>query len=164
MATLDLNTSPKVSVYRTLIRIIRNDPTIKRIISRPGSFRDWSSKPQDSEPFNINLAPALRFTPTQGPEDWQFPCGMVGTLYIDVDMLINGNDVDDVMNLWFAIERAIYPLNSTTQLANISALQVAGANTGYALFSQPAFDPSPENAFFAARGQIKIDVRLDFTP
>lgn len=164
MAALDLNTAPKTSVFRALTRIIKNDPTIRRIVPRAASFRDWSGKPQDAEPFTVEHAPALRFTPTSGPEEWQFPAGMVGTLYINVEMLIRGTDVDDPINLWFALEKAIYPTNNAVQLVNIAALQQAGANTGYALFSQPASDPSPADGFFACTGQIKIDVRLDFTP
>ena len=75
-------------------------------------------------------------------------------------MLINGGDADDTLNLWWAIVKAIYPGGAAT-LATVQALQQAGANSGLAEFSQPAFDDEPDGVFQAAMGQIKIDVRLD---
>jgi hypothetical protein len=68
------------------------------------------------------------------------------------------------MNLWWAIEKALYPSDFTAKSANISALQAAGAYTGLAEFTQPAFDDSPSDKFFAAYGQIKIDVLLQLAP
>jgi hypothetical protein len=86
---------------------------------------------------------------------------MVGTLFINVDMLIPGTDADDELNLWWAIELALYPKTWEGAAANIATLQLAGANSGECFFSQPAFDPTPSDRYWAATGQIKIDVRLD---
>lgn len=88
---------------------------------------------------------------------------MVGPLFLNVDMLIPGTDADDELNLWWAIEHALYPQSFAAQQANVAALQLAGANTGLCMFSQPAFDPTPSDKFFAATGQIKIDIRLQLT-
>jgi hypothetical protein len=163
MATLDLNPSPKATVFRKICSLIRNDPTIKRIF-KPASIRDWSGKAQDCEPFNVSIAPAIRLTPTQGPENWKYPDATKGTLFIKIEMLVWGTDVDDAMNLWYAIERAIYPLNPATTLTNITALQAAGAYSGLAEFPQPAFDPQPDENYFAAVGQIAIDVLIPIFP
>ncbi len=42
----------------------------------------------------------------------------------------------------------------------VAKLQQAGAYSGLCEFSQPAFDASPQDRFFAATGQIKIEVIL----
>jgi hypothetical protein len=105
----------------------------------------------------------LRITPATGPEIWTFPNAFTGWLYLNCDMLIPGTDADDEMNFWGAIEQAIYPDDFNLQLANVRALQLAGASTGLAEFSQPAFDPTPSDRFFAATGQIKIAVLRQLT-
>ena len=165
MATLALNlpTSPRTSVFRALDKILRNDPVLQRTV-RPQAFRSWSGNSYDSVDFTLAMAPCLRLTPSNGPEVWKFPDAFVGPLFIKVEMLVAGYDVDDVLNLWWAIEKALYPSDNVAKSANISTLQAAGAYTGLAEFTQPAFDDSPENKFFAAYGQIKIDVLLQLAP
>ncbi len=164
MPKLDLNDSPRTLVYRKLVELVRIDPTIKRVISRPASFRAWDGAPEDSQPFTVDIAPAVRFTPINGPDLWQYPSAFAGDLYINVEMLVWGSDVSDVFNLWWAIERAIYPRDFAAKTAIVSALQQAGARTGLAEFSQPAFDPEPKDNFFAATGQIKIAVLEQLQP
>lgn len=160
MATIrQLPTSPRTTVYRKVCQILQTDPVLSSVI-RPESFRTWAGRSHDNMEFSYSSAPGLRLTPLGSLETWKFPEARVGDLVIRVDMVLPGTDADDEMNLWWAIQRAIYPDVYATQLANIQALQAAGANTGYVEFSQPAFDPEPQDRFFVATGQMKIEVRL----
>jgi hypothetical protein len=154
---LDLNTAPMTAVYRKVVQFIRNDATIGRVV-RPTSIRAWDGLPQDSADFSIAIAPAIRLTPTSGPDAWWSPGSMRGALFVDVEMLLMGSCVDDPMNLWWAICRAIYPAPQSQTNANVQALLAAGAYDGLATFTQPAFDPAPKDNFFAATGQIRIDI------
>jgi hypothetical protein len=163
MATIkQLPTSPRTKVFRTLDNILRRDPVLSSVI-KPESFRSWAGKSHDNLEFTFSSAPGIRLTPTNGPELWKFPDAFVGDLFIKVEMLIPGTDADDQLNLWWAIERAIYPDTFPLQQANVAALQQAGAYTGLTEFSQPAFDEAPQDRFFAAIGQMKIQVVLQLT-
>ncbi len=159
MATISLNQSVRASVFRKVVEIVRIDPTCKRLF-REGSLKAWTGKPQDAGPLALEQSPCLRLTPGAGPETWSFPDAMVGALFLDLELVIKGTDADDVMNVWEAIQRAIYPVNQTARLANIAALQAAGAYTGLPSFSAPAVDLHPDGAGFFCTGQIKIDVLL----
>ena len=154
---LDINTSPRTSVFRKIVGYIRNDPTIRRIV-RPTSIRAWDGLPQDAQPFAPEITPAIRLTPTAAADTWWTPGATRGPLFINVEMLVKGTNVDDVMDLWWAIVRAIYPAAQSDTNANVLALQKAGAYSGLAEFSLPAFDADPDNFVFFAVGQIKIDV------
>lgn len=154
---LDLNTSPRTAVFRKIVGWVRNDPTIKRIV-RPTSIRAWDGLPQDGEPFAVGIAPCLRFTPANAAETFWSPGSTRGPLFINVEMLVEGTCVDDVLNLWWAVERAIYPQAQSSTNANVTALQQAGGYDGLSLFSMPAFDPDPENLYFSAMGQIKVEI------
>jgi hypothetical protein len=160
MATLkSLPTCPRTTVFRKIVQILKNDPVLSNVI-RPGSLRSWSGSSHDNVEFSYSQAPAIRLTPASGPEDWKYPDAQVGALYINVEMLVAGTDADDEINLWWAIERAIYPFDEAKRFAIVRELQQASAHSGLCTFSQPAFDPEPGNKFFAATGQIKIDVLL----
>lgn len=154
---LDLNDSPRTLVFRKLVSFVRNDATIKRVV-RPTSIRAWEGTPLDSSPFDLSIAPALRFTPMNGPEQFWSPGSTRGPLFLNVELMVAGSNVDDLLNLWWALVRAIYPQAPSDTIAHVRALQQAGAYDGLATFTQPAQDTEPSGAFFHAAGQIKIDV------
>jgi hypothetical protein len=66
-----------------------------------------------------------------------------------------------VLNLWWAVEKALYPQDPVVKLALNRELQLVGASSGLSEFSQPAFDPKPESNYFHCAGQIKIAVQLN---
>lgn len=158
MAKLDLNTSPRTAVFRKLVSLIRNDATIKRVLSKPAQLRAWEGLPQDAEPLSPAFAPCVRLTPTTGPDQFWSPGATKGALFVQVELIVQGTDADDLMNLWWAVVRAIYPAAQSATNANVQALQKAGAYSGLAEFSLPAMEADPENNYFAAAGQIRIEV------
>lgn len=162
MATLKaLPVNPRTKVFRAICQILKLDPVLRSVIA-PKNFRCWAGDPQDNVVFEFSNCPAIRITPTTGPDTFCFPTAMKGWLVLDVDMLIPGNDADDQLNLWWTIAQALYPDVFATQQAVIATLQAAGAYTGLCEFSS-AFDPSPSDRFFAARGQIRIEVLSPLT-
>lgn len=157
--SLDLNTAPRVAVFRAMEAIVRADATMGRVM-RPKSFRTWQGTPEDAKEFNIELAPALRWTMANMGEEFSTPDQMRGWLLVNCEILIRGTCSDDMGNFWFALERAFYPSSQTSRNANIQTLQQAGARSGLVLFSQPSFDPAPDGVFQAGAGQLKIEVSV----
>lgn len=140
--------------------IVRTDPTMSRIM-KPGNFRTWQGTSDDSKTFTIEHAPALRWTPQNMGEEFTTPDAMRGWLLINCEILCRGTCSDDMLNFWYAMERAFYPSTLAARNANILTLQNAGARSGLVLFSQPAFDPDPDGVFFAGSGQIKIEISVN---
>lgn len=158
---LDLPVSPRVSVFRAMESIVRQNPVFNRVV-KADRFRTWEGQPRDIKPFSYQEAPCLRWTPTNGPESFRTPTTMTGMLYIQCEIIVAGSCSDDLANFWFMLERCFYP--SATNFgpnAIIATLQNAGALSGLVFFDQPAFDPGPDGVFFAGQGQMRIDVRLD---
>jgi len=160
MATLNLPTSPRTGVFRAIDQILRNDPVLKSLFD---TFISWQGDPQDGRELTKTNAPAIRITPANGPETWKFPESFTGKLYINYELIVDGFDYDDLLNVQWAIERAIYPADDSAKQAIVATLQQAGAYTGLIEFSNPAFDPNPESNFFVARGQLMLDVRAQIT-
>jgi len=157
--SLDLPQSPRDAVFRAMETIVRQSPTFQRVV-KPSSFRTWTGKPDDAKEFTFSIAPAMRWTPTNGPDTFATPSMMKGPLYIGCEILLPGTNVSDLLNFWFMLVRFFYPDqpgNNTVALG----LQNAGAYTGLVLLPQPAFDPSPDGVWLAGFGQLQIDVRSD---
>ncbi len=155
--SLDLDDCPRTLVYRKIVEFLRNDPTLRRVI-RPPSLRTWDGKPTDSADFGAATAPCLRLTPINGPDAWVYPSAFAGDLLLNCEVLVTGTNVDDLFNLWWAISRAIYPKDPAKRMANIQALQLAGAKNGLVEFSQPAFDPDPKDNFLWGTGQLRVSI------
>jgi len=158
--SLDLNVSPRVAVFRAMESIVRADTTMSRVM-KPRSFRTWQGIPDDSKEFNIELAPCMRWTPSNMGEEFSSPDQMRGWLLINCEILTRGSCVDDMQNFWYALERCFYPSTGlAARNAIIQTLNQAGGRTGLVLFSQPAFDPDPDGVFFAGAGQLKIEISV----
>lgn len=154
---LALPQSPRVKVFREIVSILRSDPTLCRVI-RKDCLRAWSGDVADAKAFSIEHAPALRLTPATTGDQFVTPDSMAGDLLINCEILLRGNDADDLFNFWWAICRAIYPTDPIQRSQIALQLQNAGARSGLVLFSQPAFDPDPDGVFFAGMGQMKIAI------
>ncbi len=165
--TLPLKTAPRTSVFRALLGVIGCDPTLRRIFGKPGSLRVWDGSTEDAADFALVQAPAARFTPMSGGvDDWFSPEMQFGDLVVGVELLVRGTNVDDVMNLWWAIQRAIYPETPDGPLAIANKLMAAGATTGMVTFIEPAFDPDAarSNGYFLAYGRMKVEIREILNP
>ena len=167
---LDLPDSPRKLVFRRIVAQLRNDPTLSRALR---TFQAWEGKPTDFQPLVQSNAPGIRLTPSCGPSLWANPDAFRGWLYIDVDITVPGTDVADMLDLWWTIERAIYPPNPD-RLEPSPALRfqrdlreagiargIAGAYTGLVEFSQPAADTSPGNQLMEAIGQMRVEMLLN---
>jgi hypothetical protein len=162
MATLDLNKAPRTAVFRATETILKTDPTLNRVVN---IWRFWREAPGQNAPFGIDQLGksrvAIRVSPTTGPNSWTFPEAFVGPLFLNFECLILGADADDPFNLWWAIQRAIYPQSNPLQ--NIAALQAAGAHTGLYEFTIPCQLENPDSELWKMGGQARIAVREQMT-
>jgi hypothetical protein len=159
---LPFNDSPRTLVFRCIDDILRADANLQRSLSRVGSFRSWRGGPEDKSDFAQTQAPAVRITPVPAPESWWYPGSTKGDLVVKIELLAGGLCVDDVENLFWALQRALVPTGQAEALAIHKKLVDAGAMTGLILFEQPATDPDPgagSDGQFRAFGQLKIEVK-----
>ncbi len=158
-AALQLPQSPRDAVFRAMETIVRQNATFQRVV-KPGSFRTWQGKPEDAKEFTFEIAPAMRWTPQNTGEQFRTPDTMSGDLLINCEILLKGTNVSDLTNFWWMVVKCFYPSGAVSaRNANIQTLQTAGARSGLALFSQPAFDPGPDGVWLAGQGQIKIEIQ-----
>lgn len=162
MAIPGLPASPHRLVFREFVRILRADVTVGRACK---VIKAWEGKGTDADPLTIAQAPCIRLTPIgHAPDQWQYPEAFSQTLPINIEVLVPGYDVGDMLDIWYAVKRAVYPKDHGKKLLNIEALRKAGAKTGMGLFSvQAAGDHPPESNLQAAIGQFKIDILEQLT-
>lgn len=142
MATLKLPQDPRTAVFRLLVRTLKSDPTLSNVVK---TWLVWDKPVTSNLGLSAAAFPSIRLTPSIGPQDWYTPDSNIGPLIVKVEVDISGDDADDYLNVWGAIERALYPVDRTKELAIEQAFRDAGAETGQFKFSSPAQDPNAGN-------------------
>jgi hypothetical protein len=108
------------------------------------------------------MAPAIRLTPFGGGDEWQSPQAIVGSLFIQVEMITPSYNVDNLSNLWRAVIAALYDPQGAMTFPEIqAALRAAGAYPPSPMFTQPAFDETPHSDFCKATAQMMIKVKTN---
>jgi hypothetical protein len=165
-----LKTNPSVwtKVFRRVVQQLENDATVKRIVGR--NLRSWKGEPGDKAPFAPSQnAPVVRLTPNPASVDWYSPDMQAGTLWVLVELAVPSLCVDDVADLWDVIVAALVPDGPSVGGGTSFGLDlvVLGAETGEIVFSDPAYDPKPEDSaegYFLAQGRLHLRVLRTVQP
>lgn len=165
MPKLDLDDSPHSKVYAEIVRTLKDDGTLGRVV-KTWSFADGS--PTDIQEPSVGQCPSVTLRPAQGTERFYGPQGMIGPLFVDIEVAVAGTDATDAMNLYWAIRRAFYPTNAALCTAIHQALVAAGAEAHYVLqFTQGRYtarESADDGAIWIAQGQITLNVVSDLNP
>ena len=149
VAPLNLPVVSRVRLFRAMEALVRRDPTFGRIV-KPSSFRTWSGNPEDAKEFTIEHAPCLRWTPTAGPEVFKTPDSMVGSLFINCEILIRGTNADDIANFWGMVERVFYPGQPATNAIQQTLVNAVAYRA--CLLHRASIRPGPGRCFHGRGG------------
>ena len=149
------------TLYRITESILRDDPTLRAVVK---AWQTWEGKPEDRTPPGSTRLPWVELTPRPTSERWYSPESQTGTLLIQIRARVEATCIDDVMNLWGAIRRALNGGGDNARRCDINArLQAAGAWKGFYLFTDPLYDTSADpgdEAAFEAVGAVQIEYRV----
>lgn len=109
-------------LFRALVRRLRADPTLGRAIAE---WRTWEGDGQDASPPGPAL-PFLRLSPQPRGYQRETMGRTTAPTAIRLELYTAGYRVDDLLDLWEAIERVLYPGDGTM-------LQLLQQNGHYAL-------------------------------
>ena len=165
MAILDLATGTRATVFRTIVSQLKADPVLANAVK---FWMVWDDSEWDRNVITSLQQPGIRLTPIPASQGWYSPDAFSGYLQIQCEIGIPSVDADDYLNLWEAIENALYPPGDrVTQLAYQQALRDAGSETGLVEFNLPASDPNAvahNDGIWWCQGQMRISVIRTINP
>lgn len=165
---LGLPPSPRRLVFERIVLQLRRDRLLSRTVR---TLLAWEGDPDESRELARVKSPAIRLTPSFGPDIWAFADAFRGWMFIDCELMVPGTDTCDMLDLWYWIMRALYPPNPDG-LEPSPAMQfqrelrecgrpygwAKAALTGQIEFSQPAADPSIGDGVQQAQAQMRIEI------
>lgn len=112
--SLNLPDAPETTAFRALVGVLEADQTLQSLGTRIAS---WTGGPDDLEE-PTGLQPYLMLTPSGLASDWETEGQHRMPMSIGVLAVVAGTAVDEAMNFYAAVRRALFPVDpSAVELA-----------------------------------------------
>lgn len=103
---LDLPKSAYTKIYRAIEDQLKSDPVLQRVVK---TWNIFQGKTQDFQAPSISQYPAIALlVSSSGMSPWSQATNEE-TMVIDIEIAVNGTDQDDLLNLWWAVQKALKP-------------------------------------------------------
>jgi hypothetical protein len=168
MAKLALNDCLQTQVFRKIVQIYKDNPILRRTI-KPTSWFVWDGRPDmKDDPFIQGNLPAIRLTPTAQPARPLTNVRFESQFLIRQEIGIPGLNIDDAMNLWYAIHATIFTGDgSKAALQALGTLSLSVTPPGQNVISlglgTPSFTPiatAVGSEMIVADGDIWINMMV----
>lgn len=161
--TLRLPQSPRAAVYRAIVSQLRGSEALKPHVK---TWRVWDGSQNDTLPWTSAMSLGLRLTPVGEAATLYTPSAHRAPLLIQGEICTASLHADDVENVWWAIFRAIHPLQAAEGHAAMQVRRDAGAENGIVTFSGLSYEFQPETNPPILLGMFTMtcDVALTRTP
>ena len=165
---LDLNDSPWSLAYYRIVLALKADPTLAATISA-GGWRTYTDEDSNDVGPGVDALPALECLPFAAGASPLTITSQNAPLGISISVACAGTDARNLMNLWYAVHRAIFPGDASTALrqAIVADFQAANpplhAQLASVQLSAPAITPSGpglQGQYMAANGTITLNMTV----
>ena len=171
MPIIGIPESGRTRVYRKIVAQLRTDPVLE---AAGIDWIPWDGSTKHVNPLTVRR-PTIGLHPSLGPMRITSEDAQTGDMEIVVRMCLPGSfDACDCLDLWTAIEQAMYPFNEREkQMAfQASLVNCSGAGSdaeiGFVRFDRPASIEAQfqDGAFaqFVCNGSMSISIQRSINP
>jgi hypothetical protein len=168
MQLQDLNASAWTLAYYRVVQALKLDPTLSKTIA-PGGWRTYTDEDSNDVGPGADALPALETLPFAAGASPLTITSQVAPLGIAISIATEGNDVRDLLNLWGAVHKALFPgdgsdpLRTTIRADFQAAVPPIGAQIASVFLSSPAITPSAaglQKQIMSASGTITLNMTV----
>jgi hypothetical protein len=158
MRGLEQSRSVPTTVFRRMERILRADDTLQRCVD---TWKTYGPLDRDSPTPSNRTLTEIRLFPRISQQQPESPDSHTVMLSVECVMVFPTTDAGDYLDLWQAVQRALYPKTQAERLALAQSLRDDGATTGECRFGVPGRVDSQTLASgqMAVMGPIIIECR-----
>lgn len=103
--SLNLPKSPYTAIFRQVVEIIKTSPLLGCV----KSWKEFVGRPDDFQPPPVSAYPSIAIqVSSSGMTPWS-QAASEETMIISFEIAVNGTDVDDLLNLWWAVQKSLKP-------------------------------------------------------
>ncbi len=159
--SLPLKDCEETIAFKAIDLILKSDPTIRRVVGI--NYNSWTGDARDIMPPAPSLCPFLQIAPTPAKSSrWETEGQQRMPITIGITVAVIGTDVRQLMNLWGAVRRALFPIDPTARDANRVAAQNARiTKPTLALQGYGVSLPKSGDRMLIAQGQLQLVLLVD---
>jgi hypothetical protein len=124
---LKLSNVEETVAFRAVDSVLRHDATLKRVLKH---YNSWTGDSQDVFPPSPGTCPFLQIAPKPLPGKWESEGEQSLPFAITITCAVNGTNVDQLMNLWGHVRRALWPSDATASTAVHTKMVAARISKG----------------------------------
>lgn len=140
--------------FRAVDFVLKHDSHLKRVLK---TYNSWTGEPIDTVAPTSGTCAFLQIAPKPLPGQWESEGQQRLPLAIAITCAVNGTSVDQIMNLWGHVRRALWPADPTAYAA-VSA-RMATAKITKATLSLGAYGahlPKDGGKILVAQGTLNL--------
>lgn len=103
---LPLPPAEETIALRAVVQVLADDPTLRAC---GVTMHAWTGDVADVDEPTVANCPYLRVTPTGGASGWTNQGQHELACELTIEAAVVGSDVDQLLNLWAAVRRALWP-------------------------------------------------------
>jgi hypothetical protein len=100
--------------FRAVDSILRTDPTLQRVVK---TWASWKGETADVFGPTPATCPTIGLAPKPNSSKWEAEGMHAMPFNVVITAAVNGSDVDQLMNFWGHIRRALWPSDPARELA-----------------------------------------------
>jgi len=159
---LPLPDAEETIAFRAVAAVLRDDSTLQACNV---TFRAWEGNVGDLDEPAVANCPYMRLTPAAGNSGWINEGQHELSLDVTIEAAVVGSDVDQLLNLWAAIRRALWP-GRTIEARDARRQQMRTARILRPTLTRPAFqvvvdDKDAGVRIATAAGTLKLILHVD---
>jgi hypothetical protein len=140
--------------FRAIDGILKHDSTLKRVVKQ---YNSWTGEAQDVFGPTAATCPYLQIAPKPMPGTWESEGQQRLPFSITITCAVNGTNVDQLMNFWGHVRRALWP-RDPTHMASVAAI-TATAHITKGTLAMGAFGvhlPKDGSRMLIAQGALNL--------
>lgn len=122
---LSLPNVEETVAFRAVDGILKHDPTLKRVVK---DYNSWTGDASDVFGLTAATCPNLQIAPKPMPGTWESEGQQRLPFSIVITCAVNGTNVDQLMNLWGHVRRALWP-HDPARMAAVQAIMATARIT-----------------------------------
>lgn len=115
---LPLDDAPETVAFSAIVKVLQMDKTLKRINTKWGV---WDGSSDDLREISASMCPYIELSPSPSETRWSEADQHRSTFDVDILLTVEGTCAADLLNLWGAVRRALFPLPGSAERDAVEA-------------------------------------------
>jgi len=147
--------------FRAIDKVLKHDVILHSVVKR---YNSYTGSAEDTQMPTVSTCPYLQIVPKPLTSRWECEGQHRMPISVVIRLATQGTDIDDLMNFWGCVRRALWPTNPARRAAVEAIINGAGIvrpTLKLSAFGIPLKDKDRDSAMLGAVGDLELLLFID---